>query len=123
MRPAARAGAGNDISPAVAVHVPGRHPDAAGERGVVSEEAVQHGSVLTAEDLDVRAAAGVGADDDVAETVAVDISSGDVDAAGKARIKSEEARQEGAVLAVEDLDVRPAAGARRGDNVRDVVAV
>src|SRR5207253_2623409 len=75
-----------------------------------------------AEDLDVRPAAGPGAGDHLGPAVAVGVAGGDVDAAGEARVVGEPARHELAGGAVEDLDVRPAAGAGGGDDVRHLVA-
>src|SRR5207253_8948203 len=64
---AAHAGTGDDVGPAVAVDVAAAHADAAREGGIVREEVVQGAAILAAEDIHVRAAAGVGADDNVGE--------------------------------------------------------
>src|SRR6516162_8247718 len=58
VRPAAGAGAGDDIGLAATGEVPGRDADAAGEIGGVGEEAGDELAVGPVEDLDVRAAAG-----------------------------------------------------------------
>src|SRR5438876_957487 len=50
---AAAAGPGDDLGLAVAVGVAGAHADAAGEGGVVGEEAQEPGQVLAAEDGDI----------------------------------------------------------------------
>src|SRR5262249_61086199 len=61
----ARPGAGDDVGGAVAVDVAGGHEHAAGERPVVGEETPDQGAGEAVEDLDVRAAGGAGAGDDV----------------------------------------------------------
>src|SRR5207248_4240834 len=60
VRPAAGAGRGNDVEDAVAVHVVDGDADATGEARVVGEEVEQERARGGVEDLDVRAAAGVG---------------------------------------------------------------
>ncbi len=87
----------------------------AGQQGAVGDLAVgldlvQFGAV---DDLDVRAAAGAGADDDVGAAVAVDVVGGDGDAAAEAGVEGEEAGQQAVVAAVEHLDVRRCRRARR----------
>src|SRR5207249_11952966 len=62
---------GDDVGKTVPGHVAGSHADAAREVLVEGEEGTQGPAVLAAEDADARAAAGVGADDDVSVTVAV----------------------------------------------------
>src|SRR5207237_1129106 len=112
---AARAGAGDDVRPAVAVDVAGRDEDAAGEgRGVGVEAPHDVRRVARGERLDVRPAAGAGPGDDVVHAVAVDVGRGDAHAAGEARGVGQEVVGERAV-AVVDLDLRhPArAGADR----------
>src|SRR5207302_1882187 len=83
LRAAARPGAGNDVGLAVAVHVPGGDEHAAGEFGVVGEKAAEQGQVDAAEDLDVRAAAGARAGNDVIGAVAIDVAGGHADAAAE----------------------------------------
>ena len=71
---AADAGRGDDVGQPVEIDVAGRDAHAAGKCQVERHEALEHGTVGAAEDLDVRSAAGIGADDDVVETVAVHIA-------------------------------------------------
>src|SRR5262249_43444137 len=61
--------------------------------------------------------------DHVGEAVTVDVRRRYVDAAGEAGAVGKELVQQRPVGAVEDLDVRPAAAARRGDDVGGAVAV
>src|SRR5262249_44054152 len=123
VRATTRAGAGDDVGLAVAVDVAGCHRHAAVEVDVVGHEAHQQRPVLAAEDLDLRPTPGAGADDDVRGAVAVDVGRGDVDAAAEGGVERHEAHQQRAGLAVEDLDLRPAAGAGADDDVRHAVAV
>src|SRR5205823_3238975 len=74
VRATARAGAGNDVGLAVAVHVAGGHGHAAAKQRVVGEERMDHGSRQAVEDLDVGAARGARAGDEVGEAVAVDVA-------------------------------------------------
>src|SRR5205823_5060082 len=117
-----RAGADDDLGPAVQVGVGRRHADAArpaGER----EETERFGAGAAVEDLYVPARRpGIGADDHVVEAVAIDVAGGDVDAALVAR-EGEEAVRQAAIAAVEDPDV-PARRTRAGpgDQVRHAVA-
>jgi hypothetical protein len=104
VRPAAEAGPGDHIRFAVVVHVAGRHLDAAGEGGVVGEEAQQGGTVAAADDLDVRAAGRPGAGDEVGEAVAVDVAGRDEGAAGE---------QGGGAALVERFESRPGGRHRR----------
>src|SRR5207302_1867955 len=76
-----------------------------------------------AEYLDVRPTAGPRANDDVVVEVVVDVRRGHADAQGHARVVGEEAADQLAGGAVENLDVRAATGAGRGDDVLDAVAV
>src|SRR5262249_35180680 len=122
--------AGDDVRDPVPVHVAGGDPHAAGEIRVVREEARNRvgrpgqRQVRSAPDHgDVGSAAGVGADDHVGVAVAVHVSGRDVAAAGKIRVEGHEVSQRGAVLAAEDDDVRPAAGAGGADDVREAVVV
>src|SRR5439155_1717624 len=121
VRAAAGAGAEDELGLAVEVEVVGRDANAASEAGVEGEEAPQQGGVgdlavgleLTQlgaiDELDVRAAAGAGADDDVGPPVVVDVVRTDGDAAGEAGVEGEEAAQQAVVAAVEHLDVGAAA--------------
>src|SRR5204862_13079 len=84
-------------------------------------EAGQQRTVPAAERLDVRPAAGADAGDDVGEAVAVHVAGRHVHAASEVRGVGHELADQVAGPAVEDLDVRAAAGAGRGDEV--VVAV
>src|SRR5947209_3903066 len=81
--PPGRVAAGEDVAEAVAVDVATRDADAAGEADVVGHEVVHHRAVFAAESDDVRPAALVGPDDDVGETVAVEVGGGQVLAAGE----------------------------------------
>src|SRR5207244_7711043 len=76
LRPAAGAGAGDEVGRAVAVEVAGGHVDAAAERGGVGEHVADGGEVLAAEDADARPAAGAGAKADVGEAIAVELGRG-----------------------------------------------
>src|SRR5205085_1518291 len=119
----AGAGAGDDVVQAAAVEVAGRHPDAAGEVLAEGEEVVDDRAVLAGEDGDVGPAARVRAADDVREAVAVHVAGRDEDAAGEVLAEGEEAADQLPGLAVVDVDVRPAARPRRGDDVGHAVAV
>ena len=71
----------------------------------------------------MRPAAGIRTDDDVRLAIAVHIGRRHVHATREPRIKCEEAKDFGpAVAAVDDFDVRPAAGTGSGDDVRNAVA-
>src|SRR5438132_1086763 len=85
VRATAGTGDGEYVGLAVAVDVPGADADAAGEAHVVGEEAREPrlGVVLPGIDADVGSAAGVGADDDVGEAVAVDVAGRHEAAAGE----------------------------------------
>src|SRR5262249_48282860 len=61
VRPAARAGARDDIGVAVAVDVAGGHVDAPGEARIVGQEGPEDGQRRAVEDLDLGAATGAGA--------------------------------------------------------------
>src|SRR5437588_703805 len=67
-------------------------------------------------------AAGPGAGHDVGKTVAVDVAGRHGDPAPEADVVREEGAHHLPGRAVEDLDVRPAAGAGPGDDVRQPVA-
>src|SRR5207247_657882 len=95
----------------------------AGETHVIGEEVKEWRVVRAAEDDDVRSAPRVGADDDVGEAVAIDVAGGDERAPGEVGIIGEELADQLARPAVVDVDVGSAARARRGDDVRDAVAV
>src|SRR5207302_4016730 len=91
------------------------------------EELVQGAAILAAEDIHVRAAAGVGADDNVGEAVAVDVARSHVDAAAERGVKGHEiADRPGELVArraVEDADVGTAARPGAGDDVWGAVVV
>src|SRR5205814_1772500 len=123
LRAAAGAGAGDDLEAAVAVHVARGDGDAAGEALIVGEVLLQEGAVLAAENADLGPAAGAGAADHVVETVAVDVAGRDVDAAREAGIEGEEIVEGGKILAADDADARPTAGAGGAQNVADAVVI
>src|SRR5207247_306068 len=103
--------------------VPGRtDADAARKADVVREEAGQYSGVGAAEHGHVRAAARARAGDEVGVAVAVHVAGRHVAAAGKVRVVGEELADQVSGLAVVDVDVRPAARGRGGDNVRHAVA-
>src|SRR5439155_1946378 len=75
------AGPDNDLGPAVDVEIGRRHADAA-PVDREGEETDRFGAGAAVEHLDVAPrGAGVGADNDVVEAVAVDVAGGHVDAA------------------------------------------
>jgi hypothetical protein len=123
----ARPGGGDDLGPLPGRRVGAGDADAARGRGVVSGEAAQERSVLAAEDLDLGAAAGVGAGDDVGSAVAVNVAGRHEGAAPEGGVVGEEAAQRpgeaGAGLAVEDPDFRGHAGSGGGDDVGGAVVV
>src|SRR5262249_17030963 len=119
----AGAGADDEVGPAVAVDVPGRDAAAAGEVGGEGEQAGDPVAVCSAGDLYVRPAAGRGGGDVVSLAVAVHVAGRHLDAAAEGGVVGVEALENGAVLAAERLDVRPAAGAGAGDQVGEAVAV
>src|SRR5262249_31922470 len=132
---------------AVAVEVTHRHVDPSGEARVVGEEAGQQGAagdLAVGLDLphpgavdhhDLGTAAGTRPDHHIGMAVGVEGAGGDVDPAGEGGAEGEEASQQGAVGdlavgqdlvelgAVNDLHLRPTAGAGSDDQVRDAVAV
>src|SRR5262249_26149635 len=116
-------GSYNDVGEAVGVDVACRHMHATGEARE-GEEALEQSAGLAIKDLDVPAwRPRVGPDDDIVEAVIVDVARADRHAAGGA-LESEEAVEQGAGLAVEDLGVstrRPRSGA--DDGVEDAIAV
>src|SRR5207249_2577150 len=61
--------------------------------------------------------------DNVGEAVAVHVAGSDVDAAGEGHVVGEKLPEKGAVTAVVDMNIRPAAGTRPGDDVRHAIAV
>src|SRR5207248_534066 len=122
VRAAAGPGPGHEVGVAVPVQVADRDVNTAVERRGVGVETRQFVAVLAAEDPHVRAAAGAGPGDGVGPAVAVQVAAGHEHAAGEPRVVGVEAVDFVAVLAVEDLDVRPAEVAGPGDDVADAVA-
>src|SRR5262249_6034059 len=114
---AARPRPGDQVGLAVAVDVGGADADAAGEAGVEGVEAGPNLVVGLLKDLDVGPAAGAGSGDDFRLAVPVGIAGTDIDAAREGLIIGEEAVQDIAVGTAENLDVRAAAGAGRGNDV------
>src|SRR5262249_25103089 len=118
---------GDDLGAAVEVEVRRGHADPAGEGRRVGEEAEQLAPRLPAEDPDVGAAAGVGADDARLDAVAVDGPGRHVHAAGEAGGEGEEVPERPGQLgpgpAVEDADVGAAARSGAGDDVQHAVSV
>src|SRR5262245_36185069 len=94
--------------------------DAAAKGRVIGEELVRQGASQAVKDADVRPAARAGAGDDAARDDPAAprkvVGPSDAHAAGEPRVVGEEAAQQRAGEPVEDLDVRPAAGPRAGDN-------
>src|SRR5262249_13524907 len=125
----AGSGADHDVGVVVAVEVPGGDEDAAAEAGAESAEAGQHRPTRdlavgldligfgAVDDLDLRAAAGTCADDDIRVAIVVDVGGGNEDAAAEAGGEGEEAGQETAVAAFKDLDLRRAARPHGGDDI------
>src|SRR5262249_6420995 len=70
--------------------------------------ASQEAAVLATEDLDVRAAAGTRAGNDVVKAVAIDVAGRHKNAAAEVHIVGVKAANFSSVLPVEDLDVRAA---------------
>src|SRR5262249_21919555 len=77
--PAAGSGAADDFRLVIPDDVAGRDADSAGELRIEGKEVAEFRTVSAAEDDDVGAAAGVGADDDVSAAVAVHVSGCDPD--------------------------------------------
>src|SRR5262249_59256871 len=121
--PAAAPGPGHDVAQSVPAQIACGHRAPAGEARVVGEERPQDRAIRTAEDPDVRAAAGAGRGDDVRHAVALDVADRHVHAPGEARVVGEERPQDRAVEAAHDLDVRTAAGTGPGHDVRHAVPV
>ena len=86
VRTAALAGASDDVGEAIGIDISGTDENAAGEVGSVREEAAEQGEIESAEDLDMRSAAGASAGDDIGVAIVIDIAAGNVDAASKRRI-------------------------------------
>src|SRR5205823_3748322 len=122
VRPAAGPGPGDNVRPAVAVHVLGRHGHAAAETWSVGEEALQQRPGI-GEDFHMRPAASPGAGDDVRLAVAVDVTRGHEHTTGEVRAVSEEVGNDGEAAAIEDLDLGPTTGTGGGDDVGSAVAV
>src|SRR5581483_6336475 len=124
---AAGAGPGDDRAQVVDAWRDGHpvdsgHAHPALESRVIGEEAGDR-SAGTREYLDVRAAPGPGPGYDLRLAVGDDVRAGEEHAAGEGRIVGHELGDQGARLAVEHLDVRPAARAGGGDDVGHAVAV
>src|SRR5207237_172114 len=83
---------------AVVVRVAGSDEDAAREREIVGEEALQERAIGAAEDFDVRAAARSGSGNDVRHAVAIDVANRHADPAAEATVKRGD---------LEALDLRP----------------
>src|SRR5262249_6005512 len=64
-----------------------------------------------------------GAGNDIAFSVRIHVTDSDINTAGEGRIIREEFTDQLAGDAVENADMWPTAGTRRGDNIRDAVAV
>jgi hypothetical protein len=126
-RHAAGAGAGNDVGQAVAIDVASGDVDAVGRGVRVGNEAAEQGAVATAEDLDDRQGADIGAGDDVRVAVAVDIPGRDIDAVGLAGgISLEIAKDTGQRRergAIENAHLRAAARSGARDDVGHAIAV
>src|SRR5262249_9638446 len=116
-----RAGPGDDVGPAVAVEVAGRHEHAAAEVRPVGVEAGQFHPGDDAEDLDVRVGPRPRPGDDVGDAVAVEVAGRHPHPAGEPRVVGHEADERGQVPAAEGLDVRPAADVGAGDDVGEAV--
>src|SRR5262249_13249022 len=102
--------ADDEVGVAVAVDVPGRDVDAAGVVQRPGRETVEQGQVGAAEDLDVGAAAGPGAGDDVGDAVAVDVADRHPPLAGEARVVGGDPPQEHEVAGPEEADDRAGRG-------------
>src|SRR5437764_664780 len=113
---AARARPGNEGGFASAGGIRAAHAHAAAEVAAISQEAGQQRVVLAAKDFNVGFGAGVGPGDYVGETVIVDVAGRHEDTAGEGGGIGEEAGQLRAILAAENLDVRPRARAGPGDD-------
>src|SRR5207247_2113734 len=128
-------GPDDEVGYAVGVDVGGSDGHAPAEAGGEGEEGGQQGTVgdgavgqdlaqfRGVDDLDVRAGARPGPDDEVRSAAGVDVGGSDGHAPAEAGGEGEEAGQEAAVLALEDLDVRAGAGPGAHDDVRHSVAV
>src|SRR5262249_54321369 len=117
-------GSREEVGPAVVVGVADTDADAAGEGFRISVETGDQGLAVgevVPEDLDVRAGAGAGPSNDVGDAVAGDIARGNVNPAGEVAGVGVEGTLQGAVAALEDLDVRPGPGARPGEDVGPAV--
>src|SRR5262249_55812734 len=107
----------DDVGFPVAVQVAGGHEDAAGEGACECEEAVDVREVRAVENANMWAAAGAGSGNNVRLAVAGDVTGRDAHAAGKSRAVGEEAVQHVVRRSVENLDMRPAAGAGAGHDL------
>src|SRR4051812_7730769 len=125
MRAAPRAGAGDDVGPAIAVDIAGSQINAAAETGAVGIEAANRSGKLrsraSAEDPHVRSAAGAGSRDDIGHAVAIYIARRHANAAAKIASVSEEASQLGAVDPANRPNVRPTARIGADDDVGPAV--
>src|SRR5262249_11964585 len=122
---AAGAGGDDDVSLAAGDHLAGRDADAGVHARVVGEQ-VEHGgaalgSIVHVEDADARAAALVGASDDFAQAVAVEVLDADDDAGVDVGPVGEEGEEIVAVEAVHGADMAAAAGGCPGDDVWEAV--
>ena len=83
--PPPSSGGDDQVGQAVAVDVPGRDVDPAGECGLERVDRKQLGLRDAVEDADARRPAGAGADDQVGDAVAVEVGRGGADAADSPR--------------------------------------
>src|SRR5207244_8306765 len=85
--PAVRSG--NNVRPAITVHIASGHVHAAHEIRSISEEARQQGTIGAIEDADLRLATAV-ADDDVRAAITIHVAGGHVHAAEKCLLEAKE---------------------------------
>src|SRR5262249_22074144 len=119
----ARAGGGDDVEPAVVVEVGGGDAHAADKRGVIGEEALDHGAALAAESFDVGRPTRAGAGDDVGIAVAVHVPARDIDPAREPGAVGIETENHGAAEAVKRLDMRSAARSSARDDIGEPVEI
>src|SRR5262249_51835146 len=123
LRPAARPGGCEDVRAAVAVDVARGNADSAREGRGGGEETGQRRAGAALSDGHFRPAALVGRGDDVRAAVPVDVGGRHERAAGEGCRQGEEVANQLKRLALEDADLRAAAGAGGADDVGHAVAV
>src|SRR5437763_3664539 len=100
-------GRDHDVGERIAIHITGRHTNAAAETWV-ENKLLSHECTGEVEDPYVRSAALTGTDDNLRSAIAIDVAGRDVNSAVERRCKCHELEHQRAIGAIEDADVRSA---------------